>query len=327
MPPESAAHDPIADLPEPSDVREAHARIRGHVRETPVLNDPELDEALGCRFFGKCENLQRTGAFKLRGACNAVARLVEQGLDGDVATHSSGNHGAAIAFAARLHGRRAHVVMPENASAIKIAAVRGFGAEVRFCAPTQQAREEGLATLVEAGCIPIHPYDHADIIAGQGTACLELLLQVPELDCVIAPIGGGGLISGTALVARDRDVRVFGAEPAGAADTALSLRQGERVDSVQPDTIADGLRALIGVRNFCLVQRHVERVVTVSDDQIRAAMRMAWQHLRLIIEPSSAVVIAAVAAEPEAFESQRVGAILSGGNIAPSDWASLTTRD
>jgi threonine dehydratase len=312
------------DLPDIAAVHLARARISKRIRETPVINEASLDDVLGCRLFSKCENLQRTGAFKFRGACHAIARLSEEGITGDVATHSSGNHGAALALAAQLDGRTAHVVMPENASPIKIEAVRRNGGVIHFCRPTQEAREAGLSRLVESGHIPVPPYDHPDIIAGQGTACLELLYQVPDLECVIAPVGGGGLIGGTAIVARDRGLSVFGVEPAGAADTALSLELGKRVESFQPDTIADGLRALVGVRNFCLIKRHVKRVLTVTDDEIRAAMRLVWQHLRLLIEPSSAVVVAALQNDPESFAGRRVGAIISGANIAPSDWVALT---
>ncbi|MEJ8569463.1 threonine ammonia-lyase [Elongatibacter sediminis] len=314
------------DLPDFADVQLAAARIRDRVRETPVIHEPELDDAFGCQLFFKCENLQRTGAFKFRGASHALARLAEDGITGDVATHSSGNHGAALALAARLEGRCAHVVMPENASRVKIEAVRRYGGEIHFCAPTQAAREEGLASRVESGAIAVPPYDHPDIIAGQGTACLELLQRIPDLDSVLAPIGGGGLISGTALVARERGLTVFGAEPAGADDTARSLELGRRVASSQPDTIADGLRALVGVRNFTLIQRHVKQVITVSENEIREAMAVAWRHLRLLIEPSSAVVIAALRSSADTFAGRRVGVILSGANISPADWLALTAN-
>ena len=314
------------DLPDIAAIHLARVRIRKRIRETPVINDPGLDEVLGCRLFSKCENLQRTGAFKFRGAVNAMARLVEDGIAGDVATHSSGNHGAALALAARLEGRRAHVVVPENASPAKIGAVRRYGGQIHFCSATQQAREEGLERLVRDGAIPVPPYDHPDIIAGQGTACLELLYQVPDLECVLAPVGGGGLIGGTAIVARARGLSVFGAEPAGAADTALSFERGERVESHDPDTIADGLRALIGVRNFILVQRHVKQMLTVSDDEIRQAMGLAWRHLRLLIEPSAAVALAAVGSYRDIFAGRRVGMIVSGANIAPADWLGLAIQ-
>jgi threonine dehydratase len=310
-------------IPDIADIRLAQARIRDQIRMTPVLNDVNLDAALGCRLFCKCEHLQRTGAFKFRGASNAVACLRERHIDGDLATHSSGNHGAALALAARLDGRTAHVVMPENASSIKIDAVKRYGGKIHFCAPNQAARETGLAQLVAAGYIPIPPYDHNDIIAGQGTAALELVQSNPELEQLIAPVGGGGLISGTALVARDYGLAVFAAEPAGAADTAASMARGQRVESWQADTIADGLRALVGVRNFAIIQQHVTQVLTVTDDEIRSAMALFWAHLRMLIEPSSAVAIAAVRKHPELFAGQRVGAIISGANIEPVDWVAL----
>jgi threonine dehydratase len=310
-------------IPEIADIRLAQARIRDQIRMTPVLNDAGLDAALGCRLFCKCEHLQRTGAFKFRGASNAVACLRERHIDGDLATHSSGNHGAALALAARLDGRTAHVVMPENASSIKIDAVKRYGGKIHFCAPNQAAREAGMAQLVDAAYIPVPPYDHNDIIAGQGTAALELVQSNPELELLIAPVGGGGLISGTALVARDHGLAVFAAEPAGAADTAASMARGQRVESWQADTIADGLRALVGVRNFAIIQQHVTQVLTVTDDEIRSAMALFWAHLRMLIEPSAAVAIAAVRKHPELFAGRRVGAIISGANIEPADWVAL----
>ena len=311
-------------VPDAADIHLAHARIRQRIRCTPVISDPGLDEVLGCRLYCKCENLQRTGAFKFRGASNAIARLREDGRDGDVATHSSGNHGAALALAARLDGRAAHVVMPENSSRMKIDAVRGFGGQVHFCAPTSEARAEALERLVHTGMIPVHPYDDADIIAGQGTAALELEQTVPSLEQVITPIGGGGLISGTAIATRAWGVSVFGVEPAGAADTVESLQRGEVVASVPPDTIADGLRAIVGQRNVHVIRAHVKRVLIVDDEEIRAAMIRIWQHLKLLIEPTSATVIAAIARYPELFRGRKVGAIISGGNIHPADWCALT---
>lgn len=314
------------DIPDIADIHLAHARIRSRVRLTPVLNDAGLDEVLGCRLYCKCENLQRTGAFKFRGASNAIARLREDGRGGDVATHSSGNHGAALALAARLDGRTAHVVMPENSSRVKTEAVRAYGGTIHFCAATNEARAAELEKLVQAGLIPVHPYDNADIIAGQGTAALELEQAVPSLEQIITPIGGGGLVSGTAIATRAWGVSVFGVEPEGAADTAASLQRGAIIDSFAPDTIADGLRAIVGRRNFCVIQAEVKRVLTVSDDAIREAMVLAWQHLRLLIEPSSATVIAAVRRHPELFARHKVGAIISGGNIDPADWLALTRK-
>jgi len=311
-------------IPDIADVHLAHARIRQQVRITPVLNDPLMDETLSCKLYCKCENLQRTGAFKFRGASNAIACLAEEGIAGDVATHSSGNHGAALALAARLDGRTAHVVMPDDSSRMKIEAVRGYGGKVHFCAPTNESRATELQKLVQEGMIPVHPYDDARIIAGQGTAALELEHEVPTLEQVITPLGGGGLVSGTAIATRSWGVEVFTVEPEGAADTVASLQQGGIIDQFTPDTIADGLRAIVGVRNFKVIRDEVSRVLTVSDDDIRKAMVLFWQKLKIPIEPSSATVIAAVRNHPEIFAGKKVGAIISGGNIHPADWARLT---
>jgi threonine dehydratase len=312
------------DVPDISDIHLAHARIRKHVRLTPVLNDPILDDALACRLFCKCENLQRTGAFKFRGASNAIACLAEQGVQGDVATHSSGNHGAALALAARLDGRTAHVVMPENSSAMKIEAVRNYGGQVHFCGPNNEDRAVELEKLVGQGMIPVHPYDDSRIIAGQGTAALELEQEVPTLDQIITPMGGGGLVSGTAIATSAWGVAIYTVEPEGAADTVASLQQGKIIEKFKPDTIADGLRAIVGIRNFHVISTRVNRVLTVSDDDIRRAMILFWQTLKILIEPSSATVIAAVRNHPDIFGGRKVGAIISGGNIHPSEWVRLT---
>jgi threonine dehydratase len=307
-----------APLPDARDVDAAARRIADKVRRTPVVNEPIVDDALGCRAWFKCENLQRTGAFKFRGACNAIALLDEAGTEGDVATHSSGNHGAALSLAATLAGRGAHVVMPVNASPAKIEAVRRFGGQVHFCAPTQAAREAGLAERVAAGCLPVPPYDDARIVAGQGTAARELLDDVERLDALIAPVGGGGLVSGAALTAKARSPRidVFAAEPEGAADTAASLERGERVTGeFVPDTVADGLRAVVGEINFRIIRRDVTAVLTVDDEEIIDAMRWLYERTRLLVEPSSATVVAALRRYPERFRGRRVGVILSGGNL------------
>ncbi len=314
----------VEDIPDIEDIHLAHARIRKQVRVTPVLNDPLLDEAMGCRLFCKCENLQRTGAFKFRGAVNAIACLTEEGISGEVATHSSGNHGAALALAARLDGRTAHVVMPENSSRMKIEAVRSYGGQVHFCRPSNEDRVKELEKLVEQGMIPVHPYDNASIIAGQGTAALELLQEIPTLEQVVTPLGGGGLISGTAIALRDRGVEVYAVEPEGAADTVASLQQGKIIDQFSPDTIADGLRAIVGVRNFHVISTRVNRILTVSDDDLRKAMILFWTKLKILIEPSSATVIAAVCNHPEIFAGRKVGVLISGGNIHPAEWVRLT---
>lgn len=311
------------DIPDVSDIHLARARIESQVRQTPVVNDPELDQILGCKLYLKLENLQRMGAFKFRGASNAVLKLLEDDVPGDVATHSSGNHGAALALAASLAGRTAHVVMPENSSRMKIEAVKRFGGQVHLCKPTHDSRNAGLEQLVRKGLTAVHPYDNPYIIAGQGTAALELEQEVPTLEQIITPLGGGGLISGTAIATRSWGVEVFGVEPDGAADTVASLEQGRIVESYTPDTVADGLRALVGTSNFQIIQRHVKRVFTVSDADIRRMMALFWRQLKMLIEPSSATVLAAVANNPDVFGGRKVGAVITGGNIHPADWLEL----
>jgi threonine dehydratase len=310
-------HPSAEQIPTIADILAARQRIRGKIRTTPVLSEPLVNDILGCELWLKCENLQRTGAFKFRGASNAIARLDETGRDGDVATHSSGNHGAALALAASSHNRRATIVMPRNSVKIKVEAVRRNGGEIVFCKPTQQDREKGLAELVARGFIPIPPYDHVDIICGQGTATLELSEQCADLDIILTPVGGGGLISGSAIAAKALipAVTVIGAEPQGAADTAFSLEQGKRVDQFPVDTIADGLRAIVGVLNFEIIQDKVDSVLTVSETGITEAMALVWRHFRMLIEPSSAIVIAAIREHREVFAGRRVGAIISGGNV------------
>jgi len=294
----------------------ALARIAGLVRRTPVMTSRSLDALTGLALSFKCEHLQRTGSFKFRGASHAVARLPAD-CPG-VATHSSGNHGAALAAAAAARGLAADVVMPRNAVADKIAAVRAYGGTVHFCAPTQAAREAGLERLVAAGRVPIPPYDHDDIIAGQGTAALELLAQAPGLDVLVAPIGGGGLLSGSALAAARHhpNVAVIGAEPAGADDAHRSRVAGRRVADHRPETIADGLRALVGLRTLALLDALDVPVWTVPESAIVEAMALLWRHLKQLVEPSAAVALAAVLGRREQLAGHRVGIILSGGNIA-----------
>ncbi len=304
-------------IPNLADIEAAYQRIHQDIRTTPVLSDPELNKKLGCELWLKFENLQVTGSFKIRGATNAVKRLAELGQSGDIATHSSGNHGAALARAARLAGRKSWVVMPENSVKSKVESVRQQGGEVIFCAATQKAREQGLEKLIEQGCIAIPPYDHADIICGQGTAAFELNQQCPHADIFLTPVGGGGLISGTSIAAKALlpGVKVIGAEPEGAADTALSLKLGKRVDEYTVDTIADGLRALVGKLNFEIIQANVDQVVTMNEASIIDAMALIWKHFRVLAEPSSATVLAAIVESPQIFAGKRVAAIISGGNV------------
>jgi threonine dehydratase len=303
--------------PNYQDILMAADRISDHVQNTRIARNLELNALLGCDLWCKCENLQDTGAFKLRGASNAILRLRENGVSEDVATHSSGNHGAALARAAMLDGRNAFVVMPENAVASKAERVKGFGGKVIFCESNQTAREAGLADLVGQGFIPIPPYDHTDIIAGQGTAALELMTVKTDLDILMIPVGGGGLISGSAIIARHLSpaINIIGAEPIGAADTAASFTQGKRVNSWKPETVADGLRALVGEITFPIILDLVDDVLTVSEAGLVQAMHLVFEHLDMIIEPSSAPVIAAILEHPAVFAGKTVGVVLSGGNI------------
>lgn len=305
----------IADLPGVTDVAVARERIRDLVHLTPVLTGRSLDAETGAKLWFKCEHLQRTGSFKFRGASHAVSLL--PGDCRGVATHSSGNHGAALACAAAARRITALVVMPENSVAAKVKAVRAYGGIVHFCRPDQAARESGLARMIQQGMEAVPPYDDNRIIAGQGSCALEILEQVDGLDIIVAPVGGGGLLAGTALAAagRGQPVRVIGAEPAGANDTIRSLVAGKRVEEHHPDTIADGLRALIGVRNFAVISRYVEQVLPVSDETIVYAMKLIWSRLKQVVEPSGAVSLAAVISHPEVFRDKRVCVILSGGNL------------
>ena len=300
------------------DVRQAAELLAGKVHRTPVMTCAALDEVSGARLFFKCENLQKVGAFKMRGATNAVFRLSEAEANRGVATHSSGNHAQALALAARLRGIPAYVVMPSSAPEIKRRAVAGYGAEIITCEPTLAARECTLEQVVgRTGAHFIHPYDNSRIIAGQGTAALELLEDVPDLDVVMAPVGGGGLLSGTciATAALAPAVRVIAGEPAGADDAARSLAAGRIIPSENPRTIADGLLTSLGRLNFPIIRKHVQAIWTVEDDGIIRAMRLVWERMKIIIEPSSAVCLAAVLERPEEVAGQRVGIIISGGNV------------
>jgi threonine dehydratase len=299
-------------------IRAAHARIRPHVHRTPVLTSRSLDAAAEATLFFKCENLQKVGAFKARGACNAVFSLDDAEARRGVVTHSSGNHGAAVAWAAARRGIPAWVVMPENSAEIKKAAVQGLGATVRFCAPTLEARDTSCAALqAETGALLVHPYDDWRVIAGQGTAALELLEEIPDLDAVITPVGGGGLLSGTAIASRGikPSIHVYGAEPTGADDAWRSLQSGRIVPQTDPHTIADGLRSSLGVKTFAVLSTVVDAIGTTSEEAIVQAMRLTWDKLKLIIEPSSAVPLAALLERKLPVAGRRVGIVISGGNV------------
>jgi threonine dehydratase len=273
---------------------------------------------VGAEVFFKCENLQKVGAFKFRGACNAVFSLRDDEAQRGVATHSSGNHAQALALAARLRGISAHIVMPENAPAIKKRAVADYGAHIRYCEATLEAREQTLAAVVaETGAVFIHPYDDARIIAGQATAAKELLEDIGGVEILVAPVGGGGLLSGTALSAHyaDGSVTVFAAEPVGADDARRSFEAGYIIPSVRPDTIADGLLTSLSDKTFEIIRKHVQDIVTITDDATVRAMRFVFERMKLIIEPSAAVAVAAVLDENIPVRGKRVGVILSGGNV------------
>ncbi len=307
-----------AALPDFAAVRAAQARIASHAHLTPVLRSRALDAMVGAELWFKCENLQRSGAFKFRGACNAVWSVDDACAKRGFVTHSSGNHGAALALAARTRGVSAHVIVPENAVRTKLAAIQGYGAELHYCAPTMAARE-AMAEQVraETGAEMVHPFTDPRVICGQGTAALELLEHAGALDALITPVGGGGLSAGTALAGHGLDPRLalYAAEPSGADDASRSLATGRRVTEQVPDTICDGLRGIIGPLNFTLLQQHQVQVLTVPDAETLAAMRLIFERMKLVVEPSSAIVLAALLRQRELFRGRRVGVILSGGNV------------
>lgn len=298
------------------DIRAAHDRILPWIHRTPVMTSELLDRQAGASIYFKCENLQKAGAFKSRGAVNAVFSLADDEAHRGVATHSSGNHGSALARAAKLRGIPAWIVVPENAKAAKKATIRQYGGQVIECESTLAARETTLERVVEeTGAVFIPPYDDDRIIAGQGTAALELHDQVKDLDCILAPVGGGGLLAGTALVCAEYGIQAYGAEPEMADDAYRSITSGELVRSHTPNTMADGLQTTLGERNFELIRNRVTDILLVSEQEIVDAMQMLWTRLKLVVEPSAAVTYAAILRNRERFAGRRVGAILTGGNV------------
>lgn len=300
------------------EIKEAYARIRPFIHHTPVFTCRTIDDMLGARLFFKCENLQKAGAFKIRGACNAVYSLDDREAAAGVATHSSGNHAAALALAARWRGIKAHVVMPENTSAVKQDAVAGYGAEVILCKPNLKSREETLEKVIRStGATLVHPYNDYRVISGQGTAAMELCESVSGLDIVMVPVGGGGLLSGTAIAvtALSAKTRVMAGEPAKADDAYRSLQAGRIVPVKDPDTIADGLRTSLGDLTFPIIRDHVAEILTVPEEGILKAMRLIWERMKIIVEPSAAVPLGALLGRPDDFPRKRIGIILSGGNV------------
>ena len=301
-----------------NDIKAAHGIIKRFAHLTPVFTSSSVDEKAGTRVFFKCENFQRVGAFKFRGATNAVQTLSDEEAARGVATHSSGNHGQALALAAKLRGIPAFVVMPENAPKVKVDAVRGYGAQITFCEPTLHARESTLKEIVEtSGATFIHPYNDPRIVAGQGTAALEFLASNPDLDVIMTPVGGGGLLSGTALSAKHTKpgIKVIGVEPELANDAWQSFRQKELIPNKNTSTIADGLRTSLGELPFSIIRQYVDDIITVSEESIISAMRFVWERMNIIIEPSSAVPLAALFDGKTDLPGKKTGIILSGGNI------------
>ncbi len=309
--------------PDLAAIREAHRRIAPHIHRTPVMTSASLDNMAGARLFFKCENLQKTGSFKIRGATNAILSLSDAEAARGVVTVSSGNHGAAVALAARRRGIKAWIVMPSNTPMAKRRAVESYGGKITLCEPTMASRESTAAELVrKTGAVLIHPYDNDRVIAGQGTAALELLEDAPDLDFILAPVSGGGLLSGTAIAAKGLRpggnppaVRVIGCEPGNADDAYRSLTTGQMQPVDHPDTIADGLRAQLAARTFAILRRHVDQIVLVTEEEIIAAMRTVWERMKIIIEPSAAVAVVPALERKLGAAGKKVGIILSGGNL------------
>ncbi len=304
--------------PNLKDIREAAQRVKPYIHRTPVLTNESLDKQVGAQIFLKCENLQKVGAFKFRGASNAVFSLSDKEAARGVCTHSSGNHAQALALAARLGGIPSYIVMPNNAPLVKKNAVAGYGGQITFCEPTLEARETTLAKVVEkTGATVIHPYNDERVIAGQGTAALELLEEVPDLDVIITPVGGGGLLSGTSIAATElkKGIRVIGGEPEMADDALRSIKEGKIIPSVNPKSLADGLLSSLGTLTFPIIQQRVEQIVTVSEVGIIESMKYVWERAKIIIEPSAAVAIGVLWEKKIDLSGLKVGIILSGGNV------------
>jgi threonine dehydratase len=308
----------LGGLVTPDAIRAAHERIRPYIHRTPVLTNSWLNDACRASLFFKCENFQKVGAFKARGASNAVFVLDETTARLGVATHSSGNHGAAVARAAKLRGIPAHIVMPSNSAKVKIRAVESYGAQVVFCEPTEDSREIKCAEVInKTGATLIHSFENEHVIAGQGTAAMELLEDIADLDLIMCPVGGGGLLSGTAIAAKSMrpQIKVIAVEPQNADDAAQSFRAGRRLVTEKKFTIADGLRTNVGEPNFAIIHQHVDDIVVVTEEAIVSAMRTIWETMKIVIEPSAAVPYAAIAEHVVDVEKKRVGVILTGGNV------------
>ncbi len=305
-------------LPELSDIMQAHKRIRPFIHTTPVMTSKQLNNIFGGELFFKCENFQKTGSFKFRGATNAVLQLNDKEKKQGVITHSSGNHAAALALAASTFGIKSFAVMPANAADVKKNAVKEYGAEIVLCEPTQKAREQTTSEIIEKnGTILIHPYNNFNVICGQGTASVEFLEQIPDLDIIITPVGGGGLLSGTATAVKGLkpDIKVYGAEPKNANDAFKSFTTGTLHPSLSPNTLADGLLTSLSELTFTIIRKYVDWIYTVSEKSIVECMRLIWERMKIIIEPSSAVTLAVIKENPDLIIGKKSGLILSGGNV------------
>ena len=305
-------------IPVFDNILEAYERIKHQVKHTPVLTSQSINDILGCSIFFKCENFQKVGAFKFRGASNAVLSLNEKQSRNGVATHSSGNHAQALALAGSMRNIPSYIVMPDNSPKVKSDAVAGYGGNIIYCKPTLEARESTLEKVVnDTGAEFIHPYNNFNVICGQGTAALELLREIRELDIVMTPVGGGGLLSGTSISVKalSPNTLVIAGEPKGADDAFKSLQKGGIVPSVNPKTIADGLLTSLGILTFEIIRSNVSEIITVSEESIISAMKLIWERMKIIIEPSSAVPVAVILDNKDKFAGKRVGIILSGGNV------------
>lgn len=308
----------LMNFPSLADIKAAHKRISPFIHNTPVLTSQQLNNLFDCELFFKCENFQKIGAFKFRGATNAVLNLKEREKKCGVVTHSSGNHAAALSLAAKMNGVKAFIVMPETAPAVKKKAVEGYGAEITFCKPTLQAREETARLIIEkTGAILIHPYDNFNVICGQGTASVELLNEHPDLDFVVAPIGGGGLMSGTSTAVKglNNEIKVIGAEPLNANDAWISFTTGKLTSSVNPVTVADGLLTSLSDLTFTIIKKNVDTIFTAREESIIECMLLVWERMKIVIEPSSATVLAIIKENREFFRGKKTGLIISGGNV------------
>lgn len=306
------------NIPSLKDVQDAHRRISPFINRTPVLTSTQLNLIIKADLFFKCENFQKVGAFKFRGAVNAVLNMSDADCRHGVVTHSSGNHAAALALAAARRGVKAYIVMPETAPSVKKSAVSGYGAEITFCKPTLQAREEAAQMIIDrTGAILIHAYDNYHVICGQGTASVELIEEIPELDIIITPVGGGGLLSGTAVAVKglNDSIMVIGAEPKNADDAYRSFTTGILVPSVNPQTVADGLLTSLSERTFSIIRQKADEIITVSEEAIIEAMLLIWERMKIIVEPSAATVFAVLLENISRFAGKRIGLIISGGNL------------